>query len=175
MATDTITATITAPQRRTGSAIGVRTPIDTSLCQHRESSARPRRLCVSKQREIQRRTPRTIDLGSPLDVHVVACTRGSDDMPASALILMAGELSARTIDDVVWNSVLEFAAFAHSVVLDLSDVNRVDERGSAMVEALHRVVSGVDGQLSVHGPNWMVEHILRSCGISDQILICHAP
>jgi anti-anti-sigma factor len=91
----------------------------------------------------------------------------------SALILMSGELSATTIDESVWTSVMEFAAFAHSVVLDLTHVDLVDQRGSEMVEALYRVVESVDGRLSLHNPNGVVEHVLRFCGISDRIDVCH--
>jgi ABC-type transporter Mla MlaB component len=138
-------------------------------CQHRESSsASPRRLCVSRQRR-----PRLADAMSLLDVHVASCLRSCDDEPTSALILMSGELSASTIDDSVWSSVMEFAAFAHSVVLDLTYVDRVDQRGSEMVDALYRVVEGLDGELSLHNPSSVVEHVLRFCGISDRIVVCH--
>jgi ABC-type transporter Mla MlaB component len=110
---------------------------------------------------------------SMLDVHVASCLRSCADEPTSALILMSGELSASTIDDSVWSSVMEFAAFAHSVVLDLTYVDRVDQRGSEMVDALYRVVEGLDGEMSLHNPSSVVEHVLRFCGISDRIVVCH--
>lgn len=108
-----------------------------------------------------------------LDVHVASCLRSHADEPTWALILMSGELSATTIDDSVWTSVMEYAAFAHSVVLDLTLVDRVDQQGSAMVDALYRVVDGVGGRLTLHNPNSVVEHVLRFCGISDRIVVCH--
>lgn len=158
---------ITASLRRIESS-EVRSSIYASVCQHRESSSSPRRLCISRARR-----PRRPDSTEPLDVHVASCTHSCDGSSTSALISMSGELSAITIDEFVWSSVLEFAAFAHSVVLDLGQVDRVDERGSEMVEALYRVVSRVDGQLSLHDPNCVVEHVLRFCGISDRIVVCH--
>jgi anti-anti-sigma factor len=138
-------------------------------CQHRESSsASPRRLCVSRQRR-----PRRAQSTLLLDVHVASCMRSCEDEPASALIMMSGELSATTIDEFVWSSVMEYAAFAHSIVLDLTHVDSVDQRGSEMVDALYRVIEGLDGEMSLHNPNSVVEHVLRFCGISDRIVVCH--
>jgi ABC-type transporter Mla MlaB component len=162
------TGTITASLRR------IETPpprmtIDSSSCQHRgSSSASPRRLCISRQRR-----PRRPESMSMLDVHVASCMRSRADEPTSALILMSGELSATTLDEPVWSSVMEYAAFAQSVVLDLTRVDRVDQRGSEMVNALYRVIDGVGGRLTLHSPNSVVEHVLRFCGISDRIVVCH--
>jgi ABC-type transporter Mla MlaB component len=99
--------------------------------------------------------------------------RSCEDEPTSALILMSGELSGTTIEESVWCAVMEYAAFAHSVVLDLTRVDRVDQRGSEMVDALYRVVDGVGGRLTLHNPNSVVEHVLRFCGVSDRIVVCH--
>jgi ABC-type transporter Mla MlaB component len=165
--TGTINPTINASLRRIGPP---QTRAVTALlpCQHRESSASPRRLCISRQRR-----PRRAASTSLLDVHVASCLRSCEDEPTSALILMSGELSATTIDESVWSSIMEFAAFAHSIVLDLTYVDRVDQRGSEMVDALYRVIEGLDGQMSLHNPNSVVEHVLRFCGISDRIVVCH--
>jgi ABC-type transporter Mla MlaB component len=160
--------TIAASLRRIKSS-PARSTTDLSSCEHRESSsASPRRLCISRQRR-----PRRPESTSLLDVHVASCMRSHADEPTSALILMSGELSTTTIDESVWSSVMEYAAFAHSVVLDLTRVDRVDQRGSEMVEALYRVVDGVGGRLTLHNPNSVVEHVLRFCGISDRIVVCH--
>ncbi len=162
------TATIITSLRRIEPA-NVRSSIDPSVCQHHQStSPGPRRLCTSRSRR-----PRRPECTSLLDVHVASCSGSHDDESTPALILLFGELSATTIDDTVWNSVTEFAAFAHSVVLDLSHVDRVDQRGSELVDALFRVVDGVDGALSLHNPSSVVEHVLRFCGISDRITVCH--
>jgi anti-anti-sigma regulatory factor len=158
---------ITGSLARTESS-DVGPPIDPSLCDHdRSSSPGPRRLCISRQRR-SRRAGRT----ALLDVHVASCASSCDE-PTTALILLSGELSATTLDDSVWDSVMDFAAFARSVVLDLSDVACVDQRGSGMVDALYHVIDGVGGRLSIHNPSSVVEQVLRSCGISDQIVVCH--
>ena len=140
---------------------------DTSCCLHLDVSAvLLRRLCESRALA-----------HAHLDVAVASCAvpgSGTDgDEPTSAVVSMFGDLTVDTVDEVVWQSVVDYATFARWVVVDLSRAEHVDGRGTALVNALHRATTAVGGNVTVHDPDLVVEYVLRCCGLSDGIAVCH--
>lgn len=153
--------------------VGVSVPTVTagafSSCFHPHLSANsPRRLCVVRRSPLSRN-----DATAILDVHVASCVGVPDDLKTPALMSVRGELTAASIDEEVSSALLEFALFARSVVLDLAGVQRIDDVGADLVDALRRVLGDIDGELFVHGPPPAVEQVLRGGGIGDRLRICH--
>ena len=139
-------------------------------CVHPEPLAvGARRLCVSR-----RPRPDRPEVTALLDVLISPSAFESEDVATPGMVSMRGELTATTIDCTVWTAVMEFGEFAQAIVLDFRGVDRADECGAALVEALHRVVSPAGGRLSVHDATSVVEQVLRFCGIDDQITLCHS-
>ncbi len=143
--------------------LDIRSSDEADLCMHRLVSITPRHLCSS---------PGGVGRGARLDVHVASSDQDCGVESTAALISMVGAVTSSTVDRNVWSCLLDFAAFAGSVVVDLSSVHSIDHRGAALVEALHKVTTATGGRLSIHNPGWLVESVVRCCGINDRIVVC---
>ena len=107
-----------------------------------------------------------------LDIHVSACPSRCGEIVSPALVTMAGELSAITVDDAVRCSVLDYVRFARHTVVDLTRLETIDDEGARLLDELGDVVADIGGTISIHNPGVVVEHVIRFCGISDHIRIC---
>lgn len=124
----------------------------------------PRRLCMFRQ------------AGSWCDdllaVSVSTCSQPPGGSVPPALIKTVGELSSSTVDDFVGSSLLEYIRFARNAVIDLSGLATIDDCGVALLDDLADAAWLVGGALTLHDPAFIVEHVIRFCGVSDRVCIC---
>jgi anti-anti-sigma factor len=127
----------------------------------------PRRLCTAGHVSgpSSQRTGR-------LDVDVSACPSRCGEVISPALVMMAGELSANTVDDAVRHSVFDYVRFARHTVIDLTRLETIDDEGARLLDELGESVADIGGSIAIHNPGVVVEPVIRFCGISDHITIC---
>ena len=106
-----------------------------------------------------------------LEVSVSECRSATSPSTTWGLIVMRGQLDTAGADSAR-DLVLEYARFARSVVLDLTDLETIDHDGASLVEALQLVVDREDGSLTVHDPGVVVQRVLELYGLESPLHFC---
>lgn len=124
------------------------------------------RVLVTVQRSRTDRQP-----GPLLEVSVSECRSSIRPSTSSGLLILRGALDTDGAESVR-DRLLDYARFAGSVVLDLTDLDTIDHGGAMLVESIQAAVDRGGGSLTVHDPDVVVQRVLELYGLESPLRFC---